>query len=297
MGNPIYSAVVALDGNTYDAKALISYLTKKHPKEKSLVKLNKHLIVNLTVNNLMDSLMQGQGKIEEDEFIKGDDNSQDNFLFSLGHNITCRVKSDLVPKLLAHSRCSVLSLLANCLYSLNLIRKLYLYLYPDSISTREMMDTKFIVLLWQYNVLLSVGFILTLIIKDVLKEKLIEARINDHYPHIELTGKEGTQYPRQLRDPISHGMPTDPCIAEDGVTYSRQSLWKWFSSCDARGIPRSLPLSGKEVSNTPLIRNNLWVTKLLEKKNPMAELKPKSDHHHPQPVKSEISRDCSAEFM
>jgi GTP-binding protein EngB required for normal cell division len=47
----------------------------------------------------------------------------------------------------------------------------------------------------------------------------------------------------QFLCPISNSVLDDPVIAEDGITYNRQSIVKWFSSCSERGLPTTSPIT------------------------------------------------------
>ena len=51
--------------------------------------------------------------------------------------------------------------------------------------------------------------------------------------------------------PISNRVLYDPVIAEDGITYNRDSIQDWFKSCSERGIPKISPMT-REIVGTML---------------------------------------------
>ena len=48
---------------------------------------------------------------------------------------------------------------------------------------------------------------------------------------------ESDWVPVEFRDSITNGFMEDPVIAEDGRTYSRESIIGWIESCKAKGEP------------------------------------------------------------
>ena len=56
-------------------------------------------------------------------------------------------------------------------------------------------------------------------------------------------------------DPMTHQPFDDPVVAEDGHTYSRQSILDWFATCEERRVPITSPLTTKPMGKT--LRENL----------------------------------------
>jgi hypothetical protein len=56
-------------------------------------------------------------------------------------------------------------------------------------------------------------------------------------------------------DPMTHQPFSDPVVAEDGHTYSRQSILDWFATCEQRRVPITSPLTAKSMGKT--LRENL----------------------------------------
>lgn len=53
-----------------------------------------------------------------------------------------------------------------------------------------------------------------------------------------------------LIDPISHEIMRDPVTAEDGHTYERDAIEKWFKSCHQQRKPVTSPLTNKPISES-----------------------------------------------
>jgi TPR repeat protein len=56
----------------------------------------------------------------------------------------------------------------------------------------------------------------------------------------------------ELVCPITHELPVDPVIAQDGRVYDRRAIAEWVASCHARGLPLTSPVT-REVMGSALL--------------------------------------------
>merc|ERR1719453_1094161 len=56
--------------------------------------------------------------------------------------------------------------------------------------------------------------------------------------------------PSELFCPITHDVMTDPVVAQDGHTYERNAIEKWFSKGNLKS-----PTTGEEMPSTALVPN------------------------------------------
>ena len=96
-----------------------------------------------------------------------------------------------------------------------------------------------------------------------LRQEIIAGSLQSQQPLLAIAAPEAEEPPEGLTCPVSKQLFVNPVVGEDGISYSQESLDRWFSNCRAQGKPLSLPVS-RRPCNPRLLRPNRALADLVD---------------------------------